>query len=202
MYTFSYDCDLKQVEKDIDGLIIPGGRDLNPMFYNQDCKGSVLEEDSNHRYPFMKDLYLKLDKEIPIFGICWGIQFLNVVHGGNLNQHIEDSKSHYTQRRMFVRERSWFREAVGESLIGQCYHHQGLDIIGQGLDVCIVDDHSNEPHGVQLKDPNRWVKAVLWHPEHTYQDETQTTYDHSNLVMMQEFVKVCGEYKKRKDMNK
>ena len=79
------------MNKVIDGLVIPGGRDLNPKFYNQETQGSNIEEDSLKRYPFMKQLYEELSKDIPVLGICWGFQFLNVVHGGTLNQHISDS---------------------------------------------------------------------------------------------------------------
>lgn len=66
---------------------------------------------------------------------------------------------------MNIQKNSWFNEVIGDTMIGQCYHHQGLEKLGEGLDVVIVDDYSNEPHGFELKDSKRWVKAILWHPE-------------------------------------
>lgn len=60
------------------------------------------------------------------------------------------------------------------------------------MDVVIVDDYSNEPHGFELRDPNRWVKAILWHPEHTYMDEMNETYDSDNLKLVEAFIDVCG----------
>lgn len=61
-------------------------------------------------------------------------------------------------------------------MIGQCYHHQGLDQLGEGVEVTILDDYSNEPHGLEIKG-SRWIKAVLWHPEHTFMDEMGEKFD-------------------------
>ena len=72
LYIFDYSQDIKELEKKIDGLLIPGGRDIDPAHYNQKPVSAILEEDSMNRYPFMKDLYLKLDPSIPVFAICWG----------------------------------------------------------------------------------------------------------------------------------
>ena len=66
---------------------------------------------------------------------------------------------------------SWFADVMGDNMVGQCLHHQGLGTIGKNLEVCIVDDYNNQPHGLELKNSNRWVKAVLWHPELTHTDE-------------------------------
>ena len=123
MLVFSYDMEIDEINMKIDGLVIPGGRDIDPRFYNQEDKGSKLDEDSLKRYPKMKHIYENITPEIPIFAICWGFQFLNIVHGGTLNQHMADSEAHFTQRRMQIREKSWFHEIVGDTMIGQCYHH-------------------------------------------------------------------------------
>lgn len=58
-----------------------------------------------------------------------------------------------------------------------CYHHQGIQRLGEGLEPVIVDDLNNETHGLELKDSVRWVKAVLWHPEQSFVDEKKETYD-------------------------
>lgn len=91
MYIISYDMKIEDLDKILDGLIIPGGRDLNPKFYNQETQGANIEEDSLKRYPFMKEFYETMRKDIPVFAVCWGFQFLNVLYGGTLNQHISDS---------------------------------------------------------------------------------------------------------------
>lgn len=62
-----------------------------------------------------------------------------------------------------------------------------------------MDDYSNEPHGFELKNTKRWVKAVLWHPEHTYMDEMNETHDHDSLKLIEAFIDVCREFKKRKN---
>ena len=72
LFIITYDDDVKIIEKKIDGLLIPGGRDINPVFYGHEHTGSILEDDSLIRYPFMKKMYEEIDPDIPIFGICWG----------------------------------------------------------------------------------------------------------------------------------
>lgn len=45
------------------------------------------------------------------------------------------------------------------------------------MQITIVDDKSNEPHGLEVVDGDRWVKAVLWHPEATYMNEISIIED-------------------------
>ena len=70
--------------------------------------------------------------------------------------------------------------------------------MGEGLEVVVVDDYSNEPHGIELSDPKRWVKAILWHPEQTFMDEMYENYDKSNIKLMEAFINVCRKYKSGK----
>ena len=71
--------------------------------------------------------------------------------------------------------------------------------MGKGIDVVILDDNSNEARGFELKDTKRWVKAVLWHSEHTYMDEMSEIYDKNNLKIFSGFIDVCRGYKERKN---
>ena len=84
-------------------------------------------------------------------------------------------------------------------MTGNCYHHQSLKRLAEDVQIMILDEFSNEPHGLELKDNKRWVKAVLWHPEHTYMDEMSEIYDKNNLKMIEAFIDVCREYKERKN---
>lgn len=72
MFVVSYEMKIEDINKTLDGFVIPGGRDLNPKFYNQEDKGSNLEEESLKRYPIMKNFYQNMKQDIPILAICWG----------------------------------------------------------------------------------------------------------------------------------
>ena len=64
--------------------MITGGRDIDPKHYNQENTKSILDEESNVRFNFIKTIVDCLPKNIPIMGICYGAQFLNVYYGGSL----------------------------------------------------------------------------------------------------------------------
>ena len=57
---------------------------------------------------------------------------------------------------MYLKEGSWLYKTVGSSMVGNCYHHQGLNKIGKGLVITAVDDHCNEPHALEYTG-DRWV---------------------------------------------
>ena len=68
-----------------------------------------------------------LPKNIPIFGICYGFQFLNIYFGGDLVQDLPDKAYHYKDNWFKPKKNSKFYEITkGESILGTCYHHQGL----------------------------------------------------------------------------
>ena len=87
---------------------------------------------------------------------------------------------------------------VGSTMTGNCYHHQGLGKIGKGITITCVDDISNEPHALELDDPDRFVVGVLWHPEATFMNETNDFNDELNLKLVKGFVDIATEYKKTK----
>ena len=190
--------DYKNFQNFVDGIIIPGGRDLHPKFYGEEVKGSKLEEDVEDRYLYTKNIYENVIKEIPIFGICWGFQFLNVLKGGTLVQHLKNSDDHYKKRRYFFKKGSWFHSVIGHEAIGNCYHHQGLGRIGKDIEIVAIDDNCKEPHALEVHEPSRFVVAVLWHPEATFTDETGEQYDELNQQLFAAFVDKCNEYKNSK----
>ena len=69
---------------DYDGLILCGGNDINPSYYNEEINGSVNIDDTRDKAEFvLLNKFLKTGK--PILGICRGFQLMNVAFGGHTN---------------------------------------------------------------------------------------------------------------------
>ena len=71
-----------EILKEVDGFLIPGGADMDPSTYghekNENTKPHPL---SNKRYEMERKIFDVIPKDVPIFGICYGAQLLNVLRG-------------------------------------------------------------------------------------------------------------------------
>ena len=160
----------------LDGLIFAGGADLDPSSYgaepHPETKGTVPERDS-----FEIALARRaMDRDIPLLGICRGMQLMNVARGGTLEQHLPDSHGHHDHRRALgsfddadhdvrLAEGSLAHRAAGETVHAtKSHHHQGIGEVGAGFEVTgwAVMDELPEA----LEDPSlNFALGVQWHPE-------------------------------------
>lgn len=163
----------------LDGLIITGGRDVDPGAYGAQRHSTTDEPtaDSQARDAFeFALLRAALRRGVPVLGICRGAQVLNVALGGTLHQHLPDVVGHVRhQQGNAVFSTSSIRTVPGSkvaALVGpdteaQCYHHQAIDRLGDGL-IVSASDTDGVIEAVEI--PDRWVVAVQWHPEERLDD--------------------------------
>ena len=126
-----------------------------------------------------------IQRDMPVLGICRGMQLLNVACGGTLVQHVPDLVGHEEHRRtpgsfdgsahdVRLDPGSLAANAAGELRHLACsHHHQGVDRIGDGL---VVTGHSTLdelPEALEATD-RAFVLGVQWHPE---ADETSPVVD-------------------------
>ena len=115
-----------------------------------------------------------LEREMPVLGICRGMQILNVAYGGTIEQHLPDVLGHEEHRHTpgtfadhevrLVPDSLAARAAGSERTPAKSHHHQGIKEVGEGLRVTgwAVEDDAVEA----LEDPAcPFVLGVLWHPE-------------------------------------
>jgi len=148
--------------EDIGGLVLTGGGDVDPSFF-----GAPPHPQTKHVFRDRDELERDLIEEaqrrdLPILGICRGLQMLNVVRGGTLNQHIEGHKE--VEHRVSPEPGSKIAACVGtEDYAVNSRHHQCIDRVGSELKVTArAEDGIIEA----VEDPNRsFVVAVQWHPE-------------------------------------
>lgn len=161
----------------LDGLIITGGKDIDPATYGH-APHPATEEPARDRDAWeFALLAAALRRGVPVLGICRGAQVLNVALGGTLHQHLPDVIGHSGHRAgdavfaiSTVRtvEGSTVHALVGPSVQAKCYHHQAIDRLGEGLVVSAIDAEgvieAVEHTGASF------VVAVQWHPEETLDD--------------------------------
>ena len=167
--------DPQELLQTIDGVILSGGgSDVAPRRYGQRAHPATAPEE-----PVRDDFEMALARgatarDIPVLGICRGMQLLNVAYGGTLHQHLPDVLGHDDHRELpaaFARHDvrltpgSLAATATGtttESVLS--HHHQGPDTIADGLAVTGRATPDDSPEAIE--DPAaRFVLGVLWHPE-------------------------------------
>lgn len=168
----------------LDGLIITGGRDVDPAAYGSAPHPATDEPTADSRTRDVFELALlrsALRRGLPVLGICRGAQVLNVALGGTLHQHLPDVVGHprhqqgnavFSTSTITTVAGTRVAALVGPTTDAQCYHHQAIDGLGDGLIVSAADaDGVVEAIEVDpRRHPDRWVVAVQWHPEERLDD--------------------------------
>ena len=150
----------------LDGLLLPGGTDIDPRLYRAQPDPELLVPEPERDELELGLLAAALPMELPVLGICRGIQMLNVHQGGTLAQHVPEH-SHFDRptdtlvHPVRFAEGSALHGLYGCSVEVNSLHHQTLDELGHDLTATAwADDGCIE--GVEMGD---WVVAVQWHPE-------------------------------------
>ena len=160
----------------IDGLILAGGADVDPSAYDAEphpaTRGTVPERDRSEIALARR----AVQRDMPVLGICRGMQLINVALGGTLRQHLPDLVGHEQHRRnpgsftnsdhdVRLEDGSLAARAAGENLhVTKSHHHQGVDVIGEGLVVTGVSTLDELPEAIEAP-ACRFVLGVQWHPE-------------------------------------
>jgi putative glutamine amidotransferase len=161
----------------MDGLLLSGGADLDPALYGEERHPTTVVEpgrDSLEREAFGA----AEARRVPVFGVCRGMQAVNVFRGGSLVQDIAGHTSpaypapEATSHDLEVEAGTRLAAIVGDGpATVNTYHHQAIrpDQVGRGLR---ISGYSPHPDGDLVEafedpDPDRWLVGVQSHPERT-----------------------------------
>lgn len=198
LVVLNFDADPKDFKGKLHGLIIPGGRDIDPKYYGQNkVHASFNPIDAEKRWNFCKKWLFENDPKMPIFGICFGFQVINCLFGGDMEQRIKSRWSHSKNRQMNLRPESKLAKALGKVRInGQCYHQQGLRNIPDCLQPSIFDAEDSSVHGFEyIGKDQREILGVLWHPEAVYEGKKFENHEKDNLSIFGYFFNTCKIYR-------
>jgi putative glutamine amidotransferase len=158
----------------VDGLLMAGGADVDPASY-----GAEPHPETKGTWPDRDDFELALarralERDMPVLGICRGMQMLNVALGGTLDQHLPESigsESHrsvagtFSKHDVRLAPDSLACSAAGTTgFVVWSHHHQGVDRLGEGLRVSGWSQGDDLVEAIELPD-KRFALGVVWHPE-------------------------------------
>ena len=153
-----------------DGLLLPGGGDMDPKFYGQAripaCGEPNLLRDAAE--PLLLRAFLATDK--PVLGICRGIQVMNAVLGGDLYQDIKPFEhlphnDHWAKvHTVTVRRGTLLSRILGQdTVLVNSQHHQAVDRVAPGFTLAALSE-DGIVEAIEKPDA-RFCLGVQWHPE-------------------------------------
>ena len=155
----------------LDGLVLAGGADLDPASYGEEPGAETVglrpDRDAGE-FPLLR---AALERDLPVLGICRGMQLLAVASGGSLVQHLPDAVGHerhrpspgvYGLHDVRLEPGSRVQGILGDQVSVPSYHHQGIASAGSLTVTGWADDETPEV----VEDPDKaFAVGVLWHPE-------------------------------------
>jgi putative glutamine amidotransferase len=157
----------------VDALVLTGGSDIDPATYGAEphpaTLGTVPERDEFE----LALARAALERDMPVLGICRGMQLLNVACGGGIEQHLPDVVGHENHRHtpgvfadheVRLEPGSLAERVVGRDREGvKSHHHQAIDAPGDGL---VASGWADDGVVEAIEAPDRrFALGVLWHPE-------------------------------------
>lgn len=161
----------------MDGLLLSGGADLAPAYYGEAAYPTTVAEP--HRDRLEEAAFRAAEtRRVPVFGICRGMQAINVFRGGSLVQDVRGhtspaypaSEAHLHS--MTIEPQSRLAEILGETTASvNTYHHQAVRAANLGDGLRIVGTSPEEDgdlvEAVEDAQPGRWLIGLQSHPERT-----------------------------------
>ena len=162
------------------GILLPGSKaDVDPQKFNAEAHPKTAPADVPRDAAdelLLQDAY-NLRK--PVFGICYGLQSLNVWRTGSLVQHIESNVNHSAGAKVEIAHKV---AVAADSLLAKeilhgkaatavpvnSSHHQSADVVGDGLRAVAYCPEDGVIEAIEGTMPEHYVLAVQWHPERTF----------------------------------
>lgn len=185
---------LTSLVNELDGLVLHGGADIAPETYGEKPLDANKWKGDAYRDQYeLRLIQMALNRDIPIFGVCRGLQLLNVFFGGSLIQDIpsvfESDLVHFDRSLYdnvihpveFCKYKLLHQLSGVENQMVNSIHHQGIKKLGKNLEVLAKapDGMIEAIHSVNLE--KGYVIAVQWHPEFS-KNSTKSVFDDKILV--------------------
>jgi putative glutamine amidotransferase len=158
----------------LDGVLVTGGADVDPIAYDQPPHEQTQPAPGDRDEFELLLVRAAAERDMPCLGICRGMQVVNVAYGGALEQHLADRVEHdihrgedgaFADHDVEVEPESLAAIAAGATRVAvKSYHHQGLARIGDGLKVTARAETDGTVEAIEDAD-RRFMLGVLWHPE-------------------------------------
>ena len=155
----------------LDGLIIAGGVDVQPSRYGAEPHPSIQASRVDRDSSELNLVTSALAADLPLLGICRGMQVMAVEAGGILEQHIPDrvgNESHspapgrYGPHAVRIEPGTRLHAILGDGVVVKSYHHQAVETCPKYAPSAYADDGTLE---AMERDDRAFALSVQWHPE-------------------------------------
>lgn len=171
--------DFESIGPLLDGFIIPGGDDIDAANWGEQNHPEVQNENPQRTQTEI-GIFKHLRPEVPVLGICYGCQLVNVIQGGTLIQHLPDVVGEDYHRGDPIQEyriepETRLAEILGPTARGKSWHHQAVEKLGTNLRISAW----HEDGTVEAIEGTfgRWFVGVQWHPERTDVEDSVLLFD-------------------------
>ena len=199
---------IAQKLKTCDGVLLPGSpADVDPEKYGATRHDKTADADAardNADELLLQDAF---NMRKPIFGICYGLQSLNVWRTGTLQQHLATGVNHDADGKVvkaheveidpesrlaaILRHAGAIPEGAEPALTVNSSHHQSADVLGDGLRLVAWSPSDHVKEAVEGTADDHFVLCVQWHPERSYDS------DRASQALFQAFVHAASDWHKR-----
>ncbi|HUR37675.1 MAG TPA: gamma-glutamyl-gamma-aminobutyrate hydrolase family protein [Terriglobales bacterium] len=197
--------EIAKIIRDCQGVLLPGSpADVDPQKFGEAKNPKTSPPDplrDNVDELLLQDAY---NMHKPVFGVCYGLQSLNVWRSGTLLQHIEGKDVNHEAGRdvavahvVDVEPASRFAKMIAtaespeKTLAVNSSHHQSAAVVGDGLRVVARSPQDDVIEALEGTSPDHFVIAVQWHPERSFDT------DAASKALFEEFVTAAKNYKPR-----
>ena len=188
---------LTAVVDSLDGLLMSGGADINPLYVNEEPIPQLQDVDTYRDEFDLMLIRLAANRQIPIMGICRGHQIMNAAFGGTLYQDIYSQHNEPVLKHSQKMPRNQASHSVtledGRKIGVNSIHHQSVaKLAPEFVETAVAPDGINEG----MRHQEKYIFSVQWHPEHL----TDNTEPYS-LQLFQKLVKYAELYSRAKDLH-
>ena len=184
-----------------DGLILTGGADIHPSFYNGESTYQNMPDTfQQKRDAFEAALfYYAQTMKLPVLGICRGLQLVNVLMGGKLNQDLGPAENSIHKKQgdldkthgVKIQQNSLLHQITNASSgIINSAHHQSISIdhLGENLMINAMDEEGKTIEGIEFKDKTNkgFLLCVQWHPERMENKEQSVLSQNIKEIFLKE----------------
>lgn len=166
--------DVSDMLSGLDGVIVTGGADMDPLLYGEQVLPSCGMCDTGTDRFFLAVIHSCDVLSIPVFGICKGLQAINVTYGGTLYQDIPSQYPHaiqHDQKRpreqathaISIQQDSFLAGVLGKEAMVNSWHHQSVKDAADGFHVT-AKASDGIVEGME-KDDGTFMCGVQFHPE-------------------------------------
>lgn len=160
----------------IDGLMLAGGADIDPSTYGQQAAPQTVETVPERDVFEIALVRAAIERDLPLLGICRGMQLINVACGGTLCQDLPGRFGHEQHRRALGsfdgadHDVQVFPGTLAMRVLDaprhatKSHHHQGVELLGDGLQVSATSVIDELVEAIEMPG-KRFLLGVQWHPE-------------------------------------